>query len=532
MISAIDTFIIIVYILGVLVLGWHLGKSNESSDDYYLASRSMRWLPVALSVAASMISANGFIGGPGWAYSAGIKPFMVNIGVPLAIVFVMLTSVPLFYNLRLTTVYEYVELRLGVKTRVIAVIGFLANSIIQVSSMIFVPALFLNTLTGWDIWILIPLVVLTSISYTLIGGIKADIWTDVVQFIIMWFALIFIIILILNGIGLGLFDTLNLAKEAGKLNALDFTLNLSDTNAFWATLIGGTFMWIRYFGFDQVQVQRILTSKSIKGVKRSFVTSAVLMNAMYFIFMIVGVLLFEFYHGRTFESENGIMIDFITNYLPVGVVGVVIAGLFAAAMSSIDSLLNSMSAVFVRDIYERFFAKDKGKTTLKQSVMISAIWAIVIMFFTFIGFIGSTRSVLAVVGSYIAYISGPMCGVFFLALFTKKANDNGVVAGIIVGFAATLFIGITYSVSWIWLPAIGLILTFLSGYVSSLVLPTGKSIDSIRPYTVLGQRRQIIESGQTKENGVSILPLQIDRYILIGFVFFLLQYALLAWIAQ
>lgn len=531
MISVIDTSIIIVFILGVLILGWHLGKSNESSEDYYLASRSMSWWPVAISVAASMISANGFIGGPGWAYSVGIMPFMVNIGVPLAIVFVMLTSVPLFYNLKLTTVYEYVELRLGAKTRVIAVIGFLANSIIQVSSMIFVPALFLQTLTGWDITILIPMVVLTSISYTLIGGIKADIWTDVIQFIIMWFALIIIVIFILKGIGLGLFDTLNLAKEAGKLNALDFTLNLKDTNAFWATLIGGTFMWIRYFGFDQVQVQRILTSKSIKGVKRSFVTSAILMNAMYFIFMIVGVLLYEFYQGRIFENENGIMIDFITHYLPVGAIGIVIAGLFAAAMSSIDSLLNSMSAVFVRDIYERFFAKNKGQTTLKQSVMISAIWALVIMFFTFIGFIGSTRSVLAMVGSYIAYISGPMCGVFLLALFTEKANDNGVVAGIVIGFGLTLFVGITGSVSWIWLPAIGSTLTFLSGYAASMVLPSKKSGESIRPYTVLGQRRQIMESGHTKENGVSILPLQIDGYIIGGFAFFLLQYLFLAWIA-
>jgi len=532
MISAIDTALIVVYILGVLVLGWYVGKSNKSADDYYLAGRSMGWWPIAISVAASMISANGFIGGPGWAYTSGIKPFMVNIGVPLAITFVMITSVPLFYNLKVTTVYEYVELRFGPKTRVISVVAFLANSIIQVSSMVFIPALFLQTLTGWDIALLIPIVVSTSVVYTLIGGIKADIWTDVIQFFVMWFALFLIIAIMLNGIGLGFFDSLKLAGQTGKLNAIDFSLDLKNTNAFWATLIGGTFMWVRYFGFDQVQIQRILTSKSIRGIKQSFFTSAVLMNTMYFIFMIVGVLLYVFYKGRAFANENGILIDFITNFLPVGAIGIVIAGLFAAAMSSIDSLLNSMSAVFVKDIYERFFAKDAAETTLKQSITISAIWALVIMFFTFIGFIGSTRSVLAVVGSYIAYISGPMCGVFFLALFTEKANDTGVATGIAVGFGLTLFIGIGSGISWIWMPAIGLVLTFSAGMLFSMLFPSPKTCEEIRPYTVLGQRRQIIASGKTREGDASLLPLEIDRYVLGTFSFFVFQYVFLAWLAN
>lgn len=531
MISTIDTFILATYILAMMFIGWRLGKNNKSSEDYFLAGRSMPWLPIGLSVAATTISANGFIGGPGWAYNSGISPYMVQIGIPLAIFIILSTTIPVLYNLKLTSIYEYIELRLGIRTRILTVIGFLANSIIQISSMVFIPAIILKTFTGWSLAVVVPIIVVSAIAYTLLGGIKAVIWTDAAQMIVMWCGLIFSIVLILKSINMGFFETLSIAKEAGKLDAINFTFDITYTNSFWMTLFGGTVMWIRYFGFDQGQVQRILTSKSMKGVKKSFVISGFIMNIVYFIFMVVGIFLFVFYKGREFGSANSIMIDFITNQLPVGLIGIVVAGVFAAAMSSVDSLLNSMSTVFVIDIYERFIVKDKTETSLKRSMLISAIWGVIIIIVTLLAFSGTTKSVLDVVGSYISYISGPMCGAFFLALFTTRANDKGTTIGVIIGFILTMLFGIYTNASWILKPAVGLVATFSVGYLASTILKSDRGIEEIKEFTVMGQRKKLLSENHTEEDGVSILPLKFDKYswVILGFFFF--QYIFLMLIA-
>lgn len=527
MISRFDIVLIFAYIAALLVMGWRLGKGNENQEDYFLAGRSMPWIPIGLSVAATMISANGFIGAPGWAYSAGISPFMVNIGVPLAIFLVLFTTMPVLYNLRLTSVYEYVELRLGVYSRVLTVVGFIANSIIQVSSMVFIPALIIQTFTGWSLTVVVPIVVVSAIVYTLLGGIKAVIWTDALQMVVMWMGLLLSIFLILNKTGLSFSETIAVAQEAGKMTALDFSFDISRTNAFWATLLGGTVMWIRYFGFDQGQVQRVLTAKSMRGVKNSFVVSAFIMNIMYFLLMLLGVLLYVFYEGRVFDSSNGIMIDFILNHLPVGVVGLVVAGVFAAAMSSVDSLLNSMSTVYVKDIHERFISKSESEASLKMSMMISAVWGLIIIVVTLLGFSGTTKSVLAVVGSYISNISGPMCGAFFLAMFTRQANDKGVATGVIVGFILTYLFGKYAGAIWIWKPGVGMLLTFTAGYVFSMIFK-GKPFEEVAEYTVKGQREKLIKENKLVEDGVSILPLELDKYTWIVLGFFIFQYVFLA----
>ena len=528
MLSILDTGIIIVYLISMIIMGYTLGKGNKTSNDYFLANRAMPWLPVGFSVAATMISANGFVGGPGWAYQDGIRPYMVNIGVPLAIFFVMLTSMPIIYHLRITSVYEYVEMRLGVRTRVLTVVGFLSNSIIQISSMVFIPALILRTFTGWKLEVIVPVIVLVAILYTLLGGIKAVIWTDLIQMLVLWGGLFVAIAIILNGLGLGFLETLQAGKEAGKLAAFDFSLNLSSANTFWATLIGGTFMWLRYFGFDQGQVQRMLTSKSMKGLKRSFLFSAVMMNVMYFTFMVLGVLLYVYFEGATFSNANEIMITFIHTKLPIGLIGLLIAGVFAAAMSSIDSLLNSMTTVFVKDIYERFFVKVERETTLKFSMTISLLWGICIILVTLFSFSGTTRSVLDTVGSYISYISGPMCGAFILAMATKRANDKGVTTGILFGFALTLIFGKTAGANWLWNPAVGAGATMLIGYLVSWMAKPEKGSVLTDRLTIFGMRQYLIQNNQSTEEGVSCLPLHMDRYSWLVLLFFVAQYVVLA----
>ncbi|HBI91986.1 MAG TPA: sodium:solute symporter, partial [Terrisporobacter glycolicus] len=215
LLSKIDIAIVIVYMVAMLFMGYFLGKDNKNQEDYFLAGRSMSWLPVGLSVAATMISCNAFVGGPGWGYENGLLPFMQNIAVPLSLFISITIFIPMLYKLKLTSIYEYVELRLGSKTRLIVVLTFIANSLIQVSSMVFIPALVLNRFTSISIHIIIPIITLTVILYTLIGGIKAVIWTDAVQMIVIWGGIIGGLIYVFSSSQIGFFESIEAAKAVG-----------------------------------------------------------------------------------------------------------------------------------------------------------------------------------------------------------------------------------------------------------------------------------------------------------------------------
>lgn len=529
MISTVDIAIIVVYLIGMLGIGYWVGKSNETQEDFLLAGRSMPWVPIALSVAATMISANSFVGGPGWAYTDGIAPFMVNITVPLAVFFAMYATTPVFYKLRVTSVYQYMEYRLGHFSRNLAVAQFVVNSLIQVSSMVFIPSLIVQKLTGWSLNVIVPIIVILTIAYTIMGGIKAVIWTDAVQMFVLWGSMFAVIYLALDYLNMGLFETLGQAKAAGKFNMLDFKFSITKTNAFWASLIGGTVMWTRYFCFDQVQMQRIFTAKSMKGVKNSFLTSAFLMNIIYYVTLILGLILWVYFGGKKFAASNDVMLTYMLEKLPVGVLGLAISGALAAAMSSVDSLLNSLTTVFIKDIYEKYFKKDKEETPLKLTMIIAAVFGVIIIFFVILGFGGSVKSVLDVVGKYISYFSGPACGAFLLAMFTVKANDKGVAVGFILGMIGGFFIATTYKTSWLWNPAIGCALTFAIGYAASMLFAgSSKPVESIKEFTAKGMREKMIAEGGHEEEGVSTLPFQMDKYAIITLAFFFAQYVIFA----
>lgn len=530
-ISNVDIIVIVVYLLGMLLIGYLSGRKNENQEDYLLAGRSMPWLPIALSIAATMISANSFIGGPGWGYTSGLSPFMVNIAVPIAIFVALTVSIPIFYELKVTSIYEYMEKRLGSKMRFLTVLLFFATNLLQVSSMVFIPSLIIQIITGWSLNLIVPIIVIISLVYTLLGGIKAVIWTDLVQTIVVWVGIIAAFIIPVRVLGGDFSSIMESARLAGKLNALDFTLDLHTTNAFWCAMIGGSAMWIRYFCFDQTQVQRVLTAKSVKGVKSSLAASSIVMQVTYFACLLIGIILWKFYGGMTFETSNEIMITFILNEMPLGIVGLVIAGAFAAAMSSVDSILNSITTVFIKDVYEKYFYKGKGDVSLNTTMLISLGFGILIIFIVILAFGDTVKSVLDVVGGYISYFSGPALAAFVLAMFTKKANDKGTAVGLILGFIFGYLIAKQYSVSWLWNPAIGFAISFIIGYIFSFVFKSDKAEDEINKYTAIGIRNTVLASGKTKVDGVSIVPFAIDRYAVITIVIFILQFVALIAIA-
>lgn len=525
--STLDVLVIVVYLIMIMCLGLFVGKDNKTQEDYFLAGRSMPWIPIALSVAATMISANSFVGGPGWAYTDGIMPFMQNVTVPLACFIAATITAPIFYYLRVSSVYEYMGMRLGKWSRFLTVIQFFINSLIQVSSMVYVPALIIRMITGWDMKIIVPIIVGCAIVYTITGGIKAVIWTDAVQMIVLWGGMIAILFLAVKETGMGFVGAISQAADTGKYNAFDFSMDISRTNSLFCSCFG-VFMWIRYFCFDQAQVQRILTSKSMRGIKKSLVTSTIMMNLMYFLMLFVGTIFFVVYQGKKFETSNEIMIGFMLQYLPKGVLGLVIAAVFAAAMSSVDSLLNSMTTTFTKDIYEQYFSKDKGReTTLKRTIAVSTVLGVIIIFIVIIGFDGSVKSVIDVVGRYISYFAGPALGAFLLAMFTTRASDKGVAIGFVSGLICGYLLAQKYEISWLLNPAIGAGITMVCGYLISMVIPDKKTREETLAYTAMGIRKKMLEEGGEREDGVYAIPFKLDKYAVTLLIIFVLQYVIL-----
>lgn len=520
--NIIDILIVLLYMVVLVYMGYRLGKGNKTQEDYFIGGRSVATIPIALSIAASTMSANGFIGGPGWAYSSGLISFMLNFSIPLVLAITLTVFLPFYYNLRVTTIYEYIQMRLGSISRLLAVLGFIVSNVIQVGSFLFIPSLIIQHFTGWSLMIVVPIVVVVAIFYTLLGGLKAVIWTDAIQMVVLFGGLLFAFIVVLVNLNIGFFETINTAKDAGKINTLDFSFDWQLENGVWVALIGGTFLWLKYYATDQTQVQRMIAAKSIKEVKKSLCISGFVMNIIYFAFMLLGVLLFVYMGGREFENDNDVMIHFISSNIPVGILGIIIAGVFAAAMSSIDSVLNSVTTVFVKDIYEKYISKGK-QASLRVSQLFTLIFGIFLIGFTLMAFVGTTASILAVIGDYLSYFSGSILAMFVLAMFTRRAGDKGVAIGFVLGIVLTLYIGSLGLFNWLWNYPIGFMLTLIIGYIAS-VLINEKPQTNFQEYTIQGQRKKLISEGRTsEENGESILPGTIDKYTYALLIFFAVQ---------
>lgn len=523
----IDILIISVYLIAMVLLGLKFSKDNETSDDYFLASRSLPFFPIALSVIATMVSAASFIGGPGGAYNEGVKYFMINANLPLVIFIASVIFVPFLYNLKVTSCYEYLSKRLGVKVQILCGLGFLVTSIILTGTMIYGPSMILKALTGWDMIVIIPLLILIAIMYTLLGGIRAVIWSDAIQLVVLWMGIILCIITAVKTLDTPADQILPALIESGKLQGLNTAFDLSIDNGVWVSIFGIGLLHLQYFTCDQSQVQRLFTSKSMKTMKKSFLLSGTIVNIQFALFIFIGLLLFVKYDGAAFPDSNAVMIDFIIHNIPTGVFGLILAAILAATMSSIDSLLNSMSAVFINDIYAPLKKTDAKEVDLKASQKITIVFGVLIMLFTYFGLNGNTSALLTMMGSYCSYITGSILGVFMLAMFTKTANEKGALCGFLAGMICTFAVAKFTDVNWGWYNLVGVSACLFVGYLVSRFTKDRCSQEVLDNFTFLGMRRKMIAEGHIKEDGVYIIPGSVDKPNLLLLVIFVLQFVVL-----
>jgi len=438
--------------------------------------------------------------------------------------------IPFVYNLKIISVYQYLESRFGGVARLFVAIGFLFTSTMLIGVMVLVPSLVLNALTGLNNLTISSIILVLAVVYTVLGGIRAVIWTDVSQMAILWLGGLVIFFVAITGTDTSFMHGMDIVREAGKLDALDFSWSFVVNNGVWVSILGYGVLHLQYFSSDQSQVQRVFTARSMKDVKYSFWFSGVFLNVQFFIFMTLGLILFVFYEGRAFSDPNTIMVDFIVNYVPVGVFGIIVSAIFAASMAAIDSLLNSMTTVYVKDIHERWILKNSGDTA---SILVSRLITLAFGIFTaiFVYFMGDDPKspLVALMGEYTSYLTGAMLGVFVMAMFTEKTNQIGICLGFVAGIVVVAFMDYHYNFDWGWKSPLGLIVTCLFAYAVSSF--TGWEKKAIEQYTFAGQRKQLIADGRIMEDGVYILPGRFEKRSYILLVFFLFQFLFLYYLA-
>lgn len=537
--GVINWIVLVVYFGAMLFLGTRVGKSNTNTESYFLGSRKIPWWAIGLSVMATQCSAVSFIGMPGWGYTSGLQRLTYTFQFPLVMVILMTTFVPFFYNTKVVSIYEYLEKRFGSKSRTLMAAIFLLSRGLQTAVVMFGPALALSMILGIDTKIAILIMGIFAIAYTITGGISAVIWTDVVQMFVIWLGVILAILIPIFTTDGGLGTILANAASNNMVRGLDFSLGLDNPYSFWGGLLGSGFLYLTYLGTDQSQVQRVLTAKSIRETKLSLSLAGFIVPIQTLAFLFAGICLFTTFGGKTFENSDYVMLTFITQYLPVGIAGLVTAGVFAAGMSSVDSALNSLATVTINDCYKKWKPEATDEQCLKVSRYMTLFWGVFATIFAlFLGGLGTVLDIINVIGPMFYPC---MLSAFTLAVFCKKGNEKGCIAAIITGLIVDLYMFLCTDIGSLWWNFFGFLVAFAVGYIVSILTNRREAqkevVGEFAFETATGDQltisnvMQLAVAGKIKEkdaDGYYVVPGKLDKigYALIAF--FVIQCIILA----
>lgn len=481
--TLIDTVVLIAYIGLIVWIGSRFGKDQKNPEDYFLGGRKIPGWAIGLSVMATQASAITFIGAPGWGFEGGLERLVTFINVPLAMIVLILVFVPVFHRAGIYSIYELLERRFGPATRTLSALLFLVARGLATGVVLYAPALVLAVVTGWSVNLTIIIMAVLAIGYTVLGGISAVIWTDVIQMFVLWAGALLSVFLLITSLPDGWGDVIDFGVTSGMFNAIDFSFDPSVTYSLWAGLFGGFFLHVAYFGTDQSQIQRVLSSPSVLDAQRSLLIGGYLLIPQMLLFLLIGVILATYYqqHGLTPPDDlNELLPRYVVNSFPVGMAGLVIAGVFAAAMSSLDSALNSLSAVSVRDFYSRYIKSGASdEHYLKASRWATVFWGVYATLFAF--FAGNLGPVIEAVNQIGSWFYGALLGTFLLAIFSHRSNARGAVSGLVVGMLSVWAVSSLMDVSWLYNNTIGVAVSVSVGYVVSLTsaAPTAEQLHDV-----------------------------------------------------
>jgi SSS family solute:Na+ symporter len=538
-----DWVVLFLTLGGIISYGLWRARGSNTTDKYLRAGKTMPWYAMALSIMATQASAITFISTTGQAYVDGMRFVQFYLGLPIAMVILSVTAVPIFHRANVYTAYEYLEQRFDSKVRLLVSILFLIQRGLAVGLALAAPAIVLTVILGWSAEATTLFMGVTVIAYTVAGGVKAITWTDFQQMLIMMFGLG---IALLTAIWMlpshiGFLGALEVAGGAGKINPIVTSFSWNDRYNIWSGIFGGMFLALSYFGCDQSQVQRYLTGSSIAQSRLSLLFNAVAKIPMQFIILLTGCIVFAFFtftqppllfqkHAQAsielspeypalkarydaafekrraaaenisrdraayqeaakefevvrkdgsklaervlgekgFNDTNYIFLNFVTTYLPVGLVGLVIAAILGAAMSVISGEINSLATVSVIDVYQRYLKKDANdKHYLWAARIATAFWGLyAVVTAQFARNMGSLVEAVNLLGSF---FYGGILGVFVLAMYTKRVGPWAAFIGVIAGEAAIFTLHFSGMASFLWYNVVGCLVVIAVGLGLSFV---------------------------------------------------------------
>jgi len=546
-----DWGVLVLSLAFIVVYGLWRSRRNQNLEGYFLAGREMRWWTIALSIMATQASAITFLSTPGQGYADGMRFVQFYLGLPVAMVILSITFVPIYHRLGVYTAYEFLETRFDLKTRLLASTLFLVQRGLSTGLTIYAPSLILSVILGWNIYVTNLVIGILVIVYTTSGGTRAVNWTNFQQMLIVLagMATAFVLVIHLLPAGVSFRDAAVVAGKMGRLRSIDFHFDWNNRYTFWSGMIGGLFLQLSYFGTDQSQVQRYLTGRSVAESRLGLLFNGLVKIPMQFGILFLGCMIFVFYQftappvffnpvetasiangpqAATFREiekrhleaaaerqtrvrelvrashsddraaltaaerelgaaearigsirkeavallsknnpsietndSNYVFLSFVIHYLPAGVVGLILAVVFASSMSSTSSALNALASTTIVDLYKRVVRTEMSdRHYVRVSRAATVFWGIVaIAFAEYANRLGSLIEAVNILGSL---FYGTILGIFLLAFYVRKTRGTAVFLGALAGEAITIACASYTGVSFLWYNVVGCAATMIA----------------------------------------------------------------------
>jgi SSS family transporter len=473
--SVADWLIVGGYVVAVSVIGSLFYRRKASAGDFFLGGRSMKALPVAISLVAADMSAISYMGAPAWTYRHNLELVWSSWSYLFVAPVVMFLFMPFYARFKFYTAYEYLERRFDLKTRLFGSTIFLLLRGSHVAIVIYAPSLILSLITGLPLAGCVLIMGLCTTAYTTLGGMRAVIWTDVIQFSVLLAGLGSVVWLSVSHVPGGLHTVLSTAQQAGRLQLFNFSADLTKLTTFWAAGIGGAFMALSTLGTDQAYLQRYFTTKSLKEGRRSILLDALIIVPVSLVLYSVGPVLFTFYkfHPERLSglpNIDAILPFFVMRELEGWFSGLVIASIFAASMAVMSAGINALTTATTVDFYKRLLhpqASD-SETVLAGRIGTIAWGGAATVAALFANRLGPIINAFNMINSF---LGGPILGVFLLGMLTKRTRGGAAIAGALAGAVCNILLAWRTSVSFFYYAIVGTVATFCIGCLLSRFQP-------------------------------------------------------------
>jgi solute:Na+ symporter, SSS family len=478
--NTLDLAIIILYLAGITAFGLRFRRRQHSLKDYFLADRNIPWWAISLSIVSAETSTLTIIGIPGLAYERDFGFLQLVFGYLLGRVVISFVLIPQYFRGQLFTAYQLIARRFGQKMRTLTAGLFLVTRAAAEGVRVFAVAIVVGIalsrlLSGFSDFgrdaAAIAVVMLLTLIYTFEGGMAAVVWTDVIQMAIYLAGSIVALFTILHLVPGG-WSTIHVSGGAAhKFRVFDFSRDFFKPYTFWSGLVGGAFLTTASHGTDQLIVQRLLAAKNQRQSQVALLASGVAVLVQFALFLLIGTMLFVFYQlsppAVAFTRTDRIFPAFIVDRMPHGISGLLVAAILAAAMSNLSAALNSLSSTTIVDFYARLKPDSSEARRLFWSRVATVAWGLVVFV---LALLSRKSGKVVEAGLSIASVAyGALLGVFLLGVLTRKANERGAIAGMICGFAANIYLWQFTRVPFTWYVVIGSGITFVVGYLISLL---------------------------------------------------------------